>query len=337
VGVGFRVEEDSYFIDGAKPFIEDGEKHPKRIVLRALGALGQKLYSPGGTDVWNSVKVRMPDEVTGQVVEKAGRHVTDFDFATTNHEREAVPFLESKGFKLLPADERHYFIGWTMSRGRCSKFKLYFSDSKGNVLNQYGEVIANEKGQPIPGARGAPVLMDLFVRGFYMNHYFPFDRWDKEHPTLPGAELLFTKLQIVYSNEKDFIDEMVILREHEVADTDANKIVNGAYMGQWLSKEKDFYYTATTNLKRLRNILTFGNETSPINEKDEWTQFQKMQESLGERRFELRVKEAAKEEDRRKIVSRVDKLLEMIERESNGKLKNYVPGKRWYEKVEESI
>ena len=61
-------------------------------------------------------------------------------------------------------------------------------------------------------------------------------------------------MQIVHINEKDLKDSIVLLAEHEVGDTDS-EMVNGRYIAQLLSGEWGFWYTVTTNLKRLKDYI----------------------------------------------------------------------------------
>ena len=50
------------------------------------------------------------------------------------------------------------------------------------------------------------------------------DRLEAEELTLPLAELLLEKMQIVQINEKDLIDTIMLLREHPVGDMDEGTI-----------------------------------------------------------------------------------------------------------------
>jgi hypothetical protein len=96
-------------------------------------------------------------------------------------------------------------------------------------------------------------MVDVFVDKLEMCHTIDFrDRIDIDYPTITLADLLLQKIQILNINEKDVKDVTVLLRAHELGDTDRNTM-NLAYVANTLSKDWGFYYTATTNLKKLRD------------------------------------------------------------------------------------
>ena len=62
--------------------------------------------------------------------------------------------------------------------------------------------------------------VDVFVSSFRMCHEIPLEkRLSVDEDTVPLAELLLTKLQIIELNEKDVRDTVAILLEHEVTTT----------------------------------------------------------------------------------------------------------------------
>ncbi len=70
--------------------------------------------------------------------------------------------------------------------------------------------------------------VDVLVGTFRMSHQIPFgDRLTLEPVTVPLAELLLTKLQIVQLNEKDVRDALALLHDHPVEESDGDAI-NGA-------------------------------------------------------------------------------------------------------------
>src|SRR5690242_3349091 len=69
--------------------------------------------------------------------------------------------------------------------------------------------------------------VDVFVGSFRMCHEIPFgDRLKPGEQTVPLAELLLTKLQIIQLNEKDVRDTVLLFHGHDVADHD-DDAVNG--------------------------------------------------------------------------------------------------------------
>lgn len=97
--------------------------------------------------------------------------------------------------------------------------------------------------------------LDVFVGGFEMCHTIPItDRIDVEPITLPLAELMLTKLQIVELNEKDQRDILALLFEHEVGESDAGTI-NAEYIAKLCANEWGLWRTAKLNVERSREAL----------------------------------------------------------------------------------
>ena len=73
--------------------------------------------------------------------------------------------------------------------------------------------------------------MDVFVSSFRMCHEIPLEkRLSVDEDTVPLAELLLTKLQIIELNEKDVRDTVALLLEHDVTDDDAG--VNAGHIAE---------------------------------------------------------------------------------------------------------
>jgi hypothetical protein len=97
--------------------------------------------------------------------------------------------------------------------------------------------------------------VDIFLDVFEMCHKFNFsDRLGLEPPTLPLADLLATKLQIVQANDKDFRDLTALFLDHDVASTDGETI-NGAYLAKICGNDWGIYKTFTMNLSKLENSV----------------------------------------------------------------------------------
>ena len=150
--------------------------------------------------------------------------------------------------------------------------------------------------------------VDIFFDKLNMCHVVSWEkvRLEIDSPTLSLADLMLEKLQIVHINEKDVIDVMMLLREHEVGNHD-KEVVNGAYISQIMAKDWGFYYTSTSNLKNVKSHL--GNY------------------------------DVLSLSDREVISGRIDNLLDMIEKEPKSvgwKLRAKIGTKKqWYNDVEE--
>jgi hypothetical protein len=104
--------------------------------------------------------------------------------------------------------------------------------------------------------------IDVFFNTLDFCHPVNFvGRLEAEEFTLPLAELLLEKMQIVQINEKDLIDSIMLLREHPIGDGD-HETVNAVVIARTLGNDWGFWRTVTGNLKVLDETLDDYNELS---------------------------------------------------------------------------
>jgi hypothetical protein len=97
--------------------------------------------------------------------------------------------------------------------------------------------------------------VDVFVDSFRMCHAIPLaDRFGAERHTVPLAELLLTKLQIIEVNEKDIRDTVLLLYGHPVDDHD-DEAVNAARIAALCASDWGLWRTITANLERCREHI----------------------------------------------------------------------------------
>ena len=149
--------------------------------------------------------------------------------------------------------------------------------------------------------------VDVFLGKLEMCHVIDFEgRLGVDSPTVPLAELLLQKLQIVQTNEKDIQDTIILLTEHDIGDQDKEQ-VNGSYIGKVLGAEWGFYYTVTRNLEKVK-------------------EFTQKYDGLSS-------------EDKKIVTERIDKLHKMIEEAPKTfawKVRSKAgPSIKWYNMVEE--
>jgi len=147
----------------------------------------------------------------------------------------------------------------------------------------------------------------FFDKLLVANHPLDFrGRLEIDYPTLCPTDLLLEKLQIVTFSEKDLKDTLILLISHNIGEKDEREVINAKHIATLLSKEWGFWYTTTSNLKKIQSILP-----------------------------QMR---SVTEEERSQILSKVHQLLDHIEREPKTnawKLRAIVgPKKRWYQHVE---
>jgi hypothetical protein len=157
----------------------------------------------------------------GYIQEKLGRQFTDFDFAS-------YPRFFKDIIRVLT--------------------ELGYQEDK-QVTQLFGDrrMIFHD---PVFGRH-----IDIFFNALEFCHRLSFvGRLEVEQYTLPLAELLLEKMQIVQINEKDLIDSIMLLREHPLGDIDLETI-NISILTGTLSNDWGFWRTVTGNLKLLDEKL----------------------------------------------------------------------------------
>jgi hypothetical protein len=106
--------------------------------------------------------------------------------------------------------------------------------------------------------------VDVFVGSFEMCHRIPIsDRLVKGQSTVPLAELLLTKMQVVELNEKDQGDIIALFADHDVGPSD-DEMINAEHIAQLLARDWGLWRTIQLNLGRTTEALgryDLGEET----------------------------------------------------------------------------
>ncbi|HET7473371.1 MAG TPA: hypothetical protein VFJ71_09620 [Candidatus Limnocylindrales bacterium] len=127
---------------------------------------------------------------------------------------------------------------------------------------QYNALYGHKQLYFVDEPRNRPV--DVLVDRMEMCHGFAFrDRLTVSTPTLPLAELLLTKLQIVKINRKDVLDALILLASHPLAadsdgageGSDARAAVNVSRITALTSADWGWWRTVTGNLAALRSFV----------------------------------------------------------------------------------
>ena len=104
------------------------------------------------------------------------------------------------------------------------------------------------------------IHVDVFLDDLAMCHTIHFDhRLQMDSPTIPLAELVLEKTQIVKLADKDIKDMLILLAAHPIGDHD-NDTINGKHIASLLSRDWGFYYTTKLNLEKIRKGLAVYRE-----------------------------------------------------------------------------
>jgi hypothetical protein len=207
-----------------------------------------------------------------------GREMSDVDFAAYSKERERIEQYFTKELK-------YQMLNAAITPGLLMDRCIFFDD-----------------------AGGRPHV-DVFLDKLSMNHIIDFRRrLETYFPTIPVTELMLEKLQIVKINEKDIKDLIVLLLAHEIGESGSGSdAIDGKYIAKLLSKDWGFYYTVSSNLKKLEPMTA---------------------------KYDV-----VKDELRREMLTKASKLMEIIDKEPKSmgwKMRSKVgPSVTWYNEVEE--
>ena len=158
----------------------------------------------------------------GYIQEKLNRVYTDIDFAGYGKQNQAI---------------RKFFV----SIGYDEDLEINAFHSEG------GRLIFNNP--------TSHIHVDVFMDKLDFCHPIPWKgRLEVDSPTIPLAELLLEKMQIVKINEKDIIDTIMLFREHEIEANDEDHI-NSAHVAKLCAGEWGLWRTTTMNLEKVRDYL----------------------------------------------------------------------------------
>ncbi|HUH97162.1 MAG TPA: hypothetical protein VLZ89_07385 [Anaerolineales bacterium] len=87
-------------------------------------------------------------------------------------------------------------------------------------------------------------------------------RLEVDSPTIPLAELLLEKMQIVQINEKDIIDTIMLLLEHPLGDKD-QEVINLKRIAEICGNDWGFWRTVTMNLDKVRVLAQGYSQLTP--------------------------------------------------------------------------
>ena len=114
--------------------------------------------------------------------------------------------------------------------------------------------VVSEGTRAIFGSASNGVHVDVFYEKLDFCHAIPLEhRLHIDTHTLPLAELLLAKLQIVKITEKDFVDMIALLLEHKLGEGD-RATLNVARIAQLCADDWGLWRTTTTNLEKLQRF-----------------------------------------------------------------------------------
>ncbi|MEM3622959.1 MAG: hypothetical protein QXR76_04210 [Candidatus Bathyarchaeia archaeon] len=265
-------------------FLRESEEiveHAKRegVILRILGGLGIAMHCQGYRDFAQKL-----GRIGTGVLE--GQEYSDIDFVSYSNYRE--------------------------------KMKNFF-DKIGYVKRKVTLSTAASQRQIYYHPKGWFYVDVFFDKLLVANHPIDFKgRLELDYPTITVTDMLLEKLQIWEAfSIKDLKDCLLLLKAHDIREGSAKESVDASYIAKLLAQDWGFYYTATTNLKKIKTFLSEIDKLGPEAGIDP---------------------KQVKKKDREEITQKINKLLEIIEKEPKSfgwKMRAKIgTKKRWYNHVE---
>lgn len=114
--------------------------------------------------------------------------------------------------------------------------------------------VLSEGGRAIFESPASGLHVDVFFERLDFCHVIRLNgRLEADALTLPLAELLLGKMQIVKVNEKDILDAIVLLLEHELGEGDAD-LMNIGRIARLCAEDWGLWRTTTMNLEKVRRL-----------------------------------------------------------------------------------
>jgi hypothetical protein len=148
-----------------------------------------------------------------------------------------------------PPLERPYkdldFVGRSTESSTLQGFFVargYTASRRFNALNGHRRLLFDDEAR----SRQVDILLDTFE----MCHRIDIrDRLDLDAETLPVADLLVTKLQVVEANQKDLLDCLALLADHSV--TEGPEGIDGGYVARLCARDWGLYRTLQMNREKV--------------------------------------------------------------------------------------
>jgi len=204
------------FFDEAERIVKEADK--KGIVLRIMGGLSIAMHSQEFKDFAGKLGR------TGAGVVK-GQEYTDIDFMSYRKHRDKIKNLFSD-------------MGYAKRRATLSS------------AASERQIYYHPKGW---------FYVDIFYDKLIVaNHPVDFrGRLEMDYPTISVTDMLLEKIQMWEAfSIKDLKDCLILLKAHEIGEEGEKEAIDASYIAKLLVKDWGFWYTATTNLRKIRRFIS---------------------------------------------------------------------------------
>ncbi len=159
----------------------------------------------------------------------------------------------------------------------------------------------------------------FFDKLLVANHPINFQgRLELDYPTITVTDMLLEKIQMWEAfSAKDLKDCLLLLKAHSISQKPERESIDASYIAKILAQDWGFWYTATTNLKKIKAFIA---EIDKLG----------LEANIDPKQI--------RKEDREEIAQKIDTMLEVIDREPKvfgWKMRAKIGTKKqWYNPVE---
>jgi len=222
---------------------QPGDANEERL-LRMLDDILEKAKERGITmRVMGALAFRIHCPKYGHIWHELGRKLTDIDLVAYGRDADKISKMMSE-------------LGYS----EVLSYRLHSGGRRRLFLSEDG------------------IHVDVFFDELHMAHDIKFHgRLEIDYPTISLVDLLLEKMQIVDIDPKDLVDTVVLLREHDVGDSD-KETINVDYLATLCASDWGLWKTVTTNLNKVKNFVT---DAQFLNDEDKNDVISKINTMLG--------------------------------------------------------
>ena len=149
-----------------------------------------------------------------------------------------------------------------------------------NKMKEFFEMMGYEKRPTTMSSAATQRQIYFHPKGwFYVDVFYdkllaanhPLDfrgRLELDSPTITPTDMLLEKLQIVFPDEKDVKDLLLLLRAHEISLQEEKNKIDAKFIATKLASDWGFWYTVTTNLNGLKNYVEAAQNLTDAEKQD---------------------------------------------------------------------
>jgi len=167
---------------------------------------------------------------------------------------------------------RHAYLQETLKRVYTDiDFAAYGRQAKelGQLLQREGYAqdelmfVESEGSRMVANHQATGLHLDVFLDKLEFCHTVSWKgRLESHEATIPLAEMLMQKMQIVQINEKDIIDTIMLLLEHPLGEQDGD-VINIGMVARVCAGDWGWWRTLTMNLQKVQQMASSYRELDP--------------------------------------------------------------------------